>query len=235
MRLPHYCKADLKMCLKEMSFRCLKFPSELRPFAAWVPSFIEERTQVLLRDAIRKPPSRVDVEGLLYGLQVDDPTCPYDVVKVKIGRTTHINRHYNEHLNTCPSLRYTILGYYPPRASPESATSPFALQTDLGVAHMKPTDTVPFSHRLEYLAHLVLADVAANAPYLCTAWPTSDSAGLRLGVIQERSPCTDCKHVHEEVFVFRRFPGNLRGKEWELVIRPIIMKLALHVEFYSAL
>ena len=87
---------------------------------------------------------------------------------------------------------------------------------------------------LEDLVHLELADMAANMLPTGVIMP-----GQRLGVIQERTPCIDCEsshvlpvsfdgtlfaggHVHEEVFTFRRLPGDQCGFEWELLVVPVI-------------
>ncbi|KAM5530489.1 hypothetical protein V8D89_015843 [Ganoderma adspersum] len=66
--------------------------------------------------------------------------------------------------------------------------------------------------------HLELADIAINMlPSTGVVMP-----GQRQGVNRERSPCIDCGHVHEEIFTFRRLPGDQCGLEWELLVLPVI-------------
>lgn len=40
-----------------------------------------------------------------------------------------------------------------------------------------------------------------------------------------RTPCTDCGKVHKEIFEFQRVErGRLVGKEWDMVVKPVIEK-----------
>lgn len=39
-------------------------------------------------------------------------------------------------------------------------------------------------------------------------------------------------HIHEEIFTLKRFNGTARGKEWEFIVLPIIMRYAMHAAYY---
>ena len=42
---------------------------------------------------------------------------------------------------------------------------------------------------------------------------------------RKRGPCADCGKVHREIFEFQRFErGPLVGKEWDMVVKPVIEK-----------
>ncbi|EJF56433.1 hypothetical protein BD309DRAFT_878036 [Dichomitus squalens] len=211
--LPFYCEDHLQQGLAGTHFKCLRFPGEVRPFNAYIPPYVEDITEVYLRETLRKPPSQSDTWGYLYALLILDAS---------VGRTNQLNRRYSEHLRNCPSLHPVLLGYYPPNPdeSPE----------DLAAGRIKPGRMVPYVQRLERLVHLELADVAVNAPYLSPTLPHQTPKGSRMGIVPERVPCKSCHHVHEEIFSLRRYPGSARGREWEYVVYPIIMRYAWHVE-----
>lgn len=122
-----------------------------RLLLAWIPDYVEKRTEVLLRAIIRSRPSPNDKKGYVYIYQVygtcmkntwqasakdegegcvdlrssllSDPTRP-DVVIVKVGRTNELNRRLSEHFRHCGATQQpVILGYYPSSASSEPSTS----------------------------------------------------------------------------------------------------------------
>lgn len=160
----------------------------------------------------------------------------------KVGRTSTINRRLAEHNHRCRSLRPVLLGYCPtpsatiedePDANEASDSEPAA---SLALSTIRPSTKVPYASVLERLVHLELADVAANNH------PTLGIVtGRRLGVNRQRIPCVDCKysiqrylysissafsggHIHEEIFTFRRLPEPLRGREFELLVEPVVQR-----------
>jgi hypothetical protein len=47
----------------------------------------------------------------------------------------------------------------------------------------------------------------------------------------KRTSCADCGKVHKEIFEFQRFErGRLVGKEWDMVVRPVIEKWGKFVD-----
>ncbi|KAI1794780.1 hypothetical protein LXA43DRAFT_882957 [Ganoderma leucocontextum] len=207
-RLPFYCPDHLAVGLENPTFRCLKYRDRAIDYDAYVPFDLEDRTQVLLRERMRKPPSAGDEAGFIYGLQIEDINNP-DLVHIKVGRTNAMNRRMAEHLHKCPSGRPLLLGYYP---RPHGAA-----QAELSLARIKPGVKVPFADMLEELVHLELADIASNALPSGAVKP-----GERRGVNRRRRPCVDCGRTHEEIFTFRRLPGAQRGREWEVLVLPVI-------------
>ena len=39
-------------------------------------------------------------------------------------------------------------------------------------------------------------------------------------------------HIHEEIFTLKRFNGAARGREWEFIVLPIIIRFAMHAAYY---
>ncbi|KAI1783914.1 hypothetical protein LXA43DRAFT_902650 [Ganoderma leucocontextum] len=75
---------------------------------------------------------------------------------------------------------------------------------------------VRFCDRLERLVHVELADLSAK----------SHPAGRNA----PRMRCTDCRSRHSEIFTFTRLQGKARGKEWHLIVRPVVQRWARFIE-----
>ena len=103
------------------------------------------------------------------------------IIYIKVGRTNDIVWRYKEHRRRCPSLRPTLLGYYP--SNGESLR-------DLTAGRLRPNKETRSSHLLERVVHCELTDVAVHAPYLS---PNGASGGLRLGAAQIHRACKSCK------------------------------------------
>ena len=95
----------------------------------------------------------------------------------------NIVRRYKEHRRRCPSLRPTLLGYYPSNGESRS---------DLAAGRLNPNKKTLASHLLERVVHLELTDVAIHAPYLS---PNGASGGLHLGATQVHRACQSCKSL----------------------------------------
>ena len=117
---PFYCNTHLNTAFYERRYRCLRYPSETRPFSgmyltshrtyhslfyiAYVRPYLEARTQVLQRELLRRPPSKFDKWGYLYGLQMDGTSgrLPYPIPIIILSRpyTTrrppHQSRHHDQ-------------------------------------------------------------------------------------------------------------------------------------------
>ena len=51
------------------------------------------------------------------------------------------------------------------------------------------------------------------------------ASALEAGAIArvKGTPCTDCGKIHQETFELQRFKrGPLVGKEWDMVVKPVI-------------
>jgi hypothetical protein len=90
---------------------------------------------------------------------------------------------------------------------------------------------------LERLIHLELADLACSTAYLSPSWPAIDtppeSKTSNSKESNRSAPCPDCGSIHKEVFEFQRWKnGKYRGKEWELLVKPVVERWGGFVELY---
>jgi len=96
------------------------------------------------------------------------------------------------------------------------------------------TKTAAWCHRLERLIHLELADIVETKVYLDHAWPnpgTYDNGSKTAHNSRinnhngDKKACSDCGCVHKEIFEFEKIKkGRYKGKEYELIVKPIIEK-----------
>jgi len=111
-------------------------------------------------------------------------------------------------------------------------------------SHIKPGEPGPCCHRLERLVHLELADLVLYAPYLKSHLSTAQAVSEDVSPSKvkkspskgpRRKPCEDCGTTHKEIFRFKRpTKGSYKGKEWELLVKPVIEKWGAFVEHYVA-
>ena len=117
----------------------------------------------------------------------------------------------------------------------------------MSLPYVFPGEPFPFVHRLERLVHLELADLADNAPYLLPSFPNIVWTGFKLGPTTRRRRCQDCKYhklpiihysllsggsIHKEIFALKRLSGANRGREWEVIVRPIIERYGSYIQQY---
>ena len=138
-----------------------------------------------------------------------------DLIRIKVGRSIDVRSRFSQHRNRCPSSKPKLLGQFPASTTPPP-----------------PAASVRFYDRLERLVHLELAELAARS------YPTARSA--------INQPCVDCECIrpvyylaltnaltgrrrHTEIFIFKRLRGQYSGKEWSMIIRPVIEKWAQFV------
>ena len=97
----------------------------------------------------------------------------------------------------------------------------------------------------ERLIHLELADLVATCVYLDPEWPNVESSSNEVTAMSSRrkksnqksngnvQPCPTCHSIHREIFEFERWKwGKNTGKEWELVVKPVIERWGKFVEKY---
>lgn len=96
-------------------------------------------------------------------------------------------------------------------------------------------DSITISFRIsERLIHLELADLVATGIYLDSSWPHPAQANVRTGSdVKKPELCADCGTLHKEIFSFKRLKGHRKGKEWELVVQPVIERWGTFVAQYT--
>lgn len=84
----------------------------------------------------------------------------------------------------------------------------------------------------ERLIHLELADLACHRVYLKPEWPDIATPPAPLDAVK-RAACPDCGVKHKEIFEFERWQkGEHEGKEWEVLVQPVIQRWGKFVELY---
>ncbi|TBU45851.1 hypothetical protein BD309DRAFT_989230 [Dichomitus squalens] len=223
--LPHYCHQHLKAAFSDKKFYSHKDPSVEVYYDAWIPEYLQEDTQDLLREEMRLKHSPADVEGYIYAFEIDDPANP-DVFHIKVGRAVKLTKRLAEWDKQCQSKQTHLRGFWP--------STPEAEAGNLARGRVKVGEPGPYCHRVEKLVHLELADLAVNAPYLDPDFPNmKGGSGTGNGRAATRAPCPDCGAVHKEIFSFPRAQkGRYKGKEWEEIVKPVIEKWGGFVEAY---
>lgn len=178
---------------------------ELTSILDWVPAYLQEETQLLLRQEMSRPLSESDEPGYIYAFEIGGRVlfhmCALSIVHhikildcddphtmhLKVGRTVQITKRLDKWAKQCSSRPHIFRGFWPPtEASGGSST------LDLGRLHIGLPG--PWCHRLERLIHIELADLAVYAPYLEPDFKNLTGgfgdAGLRL---LSKGSCDDCK------------------------------------------
>ncbi|THV07967.1 hypothetical protein K435DRAFT_815212 [Dendrothele bispora CBS 962.96] len=186
-------------------------------FADYIPDYLSSDTQAAIRVEMEKKRSASDVEGYIYTFEIRDPDDKRHI-KLKVGRTNNVVRRLNDWGKQCGSKEQVLRGWYP--GSVEDGDDD---DTSLMKGRVRAGGQGVWSHRLERLIHLELADLAVSQQYLEPGTPNKSKKALGLGNGGGHAPCEDCGSIHKEIFQFKRFgKGRNEGKEWELVVRTVI-------------
>ncbi|KAK7035739.1 hypothetical protein R3P38DRAFT_2908808 [Favolaschia claudopus] len=212
-------------------------------FADYIPSYLSPETQVALRVEMEKARSTKDTEGYIYTFEIRDPASSQ--IQLKTGRTTHLVRRLDQWTKQCNSKEHVLRGWFPGGVDPETglpATSLMKGRVDAG--HKGPA-----CHRLERLIHLELADLVAEGQYLKPNWrtfkkgqppavdiaspPSTPSKKPAAASLGSGPKCSDCGKQHKEIFTFTRITkGPYKGKEWEVIVKPVVDRWGQFVEEY---
>ncbi|KAI0059105.1 hypothetical protein BV25DRAFT_1829432 [Artomyces pyxidatus] len=176
---------------------------------------------------MQKAKSESDVDGYIYTFEIRDPDNK-DVVHLKVGRATNLTRRMDQWGKQCGSKEQILRGFWPGGVHDQDAT----LMKGLVQAGPKGR----YCHRVERLVHIELADLAANTPYLDADYPNTvnDGGQPKHGATKtDIKLCPDCGKAHKEIFSFERAKqGRYKGKEWEVIVKPVIEKWGGFVEAY---
>ncbi|KAF8078060.1 hypothetical protein FPV67DRAFT_1463957 [Lyophyllum atratum] len=200
-------------------------------FEEWIPSHLQADTQVALRVEMEKARSQSDVPGYIYTFEIRD-TGVTDTIKLKVGRAVNLIKRIDQWGKQCGSKEQVLRGWYPGTVEPDDNPSEGSLMK----GRVKAGGKGPWCHRMERLVHLELADLAATGIYLDPAWPkvgpqaiSSISTSATSGT-GKSEPCGDCGSIHKEIFEFKRLKGRRKGKEWESIVLPVILKWGTFVD-----
>ncbi|KAI0261049.1 hypothetical protein BC834DRAFT_897807 [Gloeopeniophorella convolvens] len=193
----------------------------------WIPSYLSTGVQASLRSVLQAEAAPSDVPGYIYAFEILDP-ADKEYVHIKVGRTTNLNRRMDQWGKQCGSKEQVLRGYWP--GGMGRAGVPVK-----GLVHAGPKG--PWCHRLEHLVHVELRDLVNHKQYLEDAYPNIDAEkedwNENPKKAIEAKPCPDCGTKHQEIFSFKRpTKGRYKGKEWEVIVKPVIEKWGGFVEAY---
>ncbi|KAL4065266.1 hypothetical protein J3A83DRAFT_4100116 [Scleroderma citrinum] len=212
-------------------------------FERYIPTYLKLDTQQALKVEMAKPPSIADGPGFIYVFEVLDSTAdnPY-LLQLKVGRAVNLQKRLDQWNKQCMSKDHIPRGWWPDTLEPDSDSD----GTNGGLLrdHIITGEPGPLCHRVERLVHLELGDLSLYAPYLEPDWPdvadSDQSPSTASSVLSsaKRAPdhwCADCNIRHVEIFSFRRPEnGRYKGREWDLIVKPVIEKWGKFVkEYYS--
>jgi hypothetical protein len=218
--VPRYCFQHVKEINSSTGFYARKNGLWV-DYKNWIPGHLLPETQATLRAEMEKARSSNDTAGYIYTFEIREPGST--TVKFKIGRATNHVRRLDQWGKQCGSKEQVRLGVYP---EPDGTTSNLR-----GLQELDPTRKAAWCHRLERLIHLELADIVNTKVYLDPDWPnpkvpySRNKAATHVRNCDPFEPCADCGSVHKEIFEFQRIgKGRYRGREFELIVKPIIEK-----------
>ncbi|EGN96195.1 hypothetical protein SERLA73DRAFT_162096 [Serpula lacrymans var. lacrymans S7.3] len=182
---------------------------------------------------MEKSQSPSDVAGYIYTFEIRDPKNPRSI-QLKVGRAVNLVKRLDQWGKQCGSKEQVLRGWWPGTVEDDDDNSSGSLMK----GRIKAGEKGPLCHRLERLVHLELADLAAYAPYLDPKYPNCETPvkqtnGSSASPAKSKSPakkvakkpCLDCGTVHREIFTFPRAEnGRYKGREWELIVQPVIEK-----------
>ncbi|KAI6009392.1 hypothetical protein F5J12DRAFT_823253 [Pisolithus orientalis] len=210
-------------------------------FKDYVPEYLRVDTQLALKEEMARAPSKSDRPGYIYTFEIRDPSDAH-LIQLKVGRTVNLKKRLDQWDKQCGSREQVLRGWWPGTVEPDSDNG---TNESLLRGQMKAGDPGPLCHRLERLVHIELADLSLYAPYLESEWPKTNNSkqspsaagtlSSGLSAVKRANRCLDCGVVHREIFSFRRpNEGKYEGREWDLIVKPVIERWGRFVkEYYS--
>ncbi|KAF7971326.1 hypothetical protein HWV62_21414 [Athelia sp. TMB] len=242
-----FCGQHKKIQLKNLGFYSRKVAGHYIDFTDWIPDYLEQDTQLALRVEMEKGSSNNDTSGYIYTYEIRDPTS-LDKVQFKVGRTVNLVKRLDQWEKQCSSKEQILRGWWPGILTDDHGIQDLAVHGSMMKGCTRAGEQGPLIHRLERLVHLELADLAVNAPYLesdflktkdrdtndVSATPTKKpTASLSARRRSQTQPCSDCNVRHKEIFAMTRVQeGPYKGKEWELLVKPVIEKWGTFVSTF---
>ncbi|KAG2752066.1 hypothetical protein P692DRAFT_20830268 [Suillus brevipes Sb2] len=206
-------------------------------FSDHISQYLQRDTQLALRVEMEKATSTSDVPGYIYTYEIRDPKRP-DVIQLKVGRAVNLTKRLDQWGKQCGSKVPIVRGWWPGTVEDESDDD--GTNGSLLTGNIKAGQPGPLCHRVERLVHIELADLVVHTPYLDSKFPNvdnSDTSPSTSGSPKKAAmkPCFDCGAMHREIFAFPRpEKGHYKGREWELLVKPVIEKWGKFVSEYYA-
>ncbi|KAG2075881.1 hypothetical protein BDR04DRAFT_1090645 [Suillus decipiens] len=206
-------------------------------FSDYIPQYLQRDTQLALRVEMEKAASTSDVPGYIYTYEIRDPKRP-GVIQLKVGRAVNLTKRLDQWGKQCGSKVPIVRGWWPGTVEDESDDD--GTNGSLLTGNIRAGQPGPLCHRVERLVHIELADLVVHTPYLDPKFPKVDKSDISPSTSGSpkkatMKPCLDCGAIHREIFAFPRpEKGRYKGREWELLVKPVIEKWGKFVSEYYA-
>ncbi|KAH7927085.1 hypothetical protein BV22DRAFT_306785 [Leucogyrophana mollusca] len=204
-------------------------PDRWIEFNDYIPQYLQCDTQRALKTIMATKASSSDVPGYIYTFEIRDPKRP-EVIQFKVGRTVKLTKRLDEWAKQCRSKEQIVRGVWPGTVEDDNDPANGSLLR----GRLSGGEKGPLCHRVERLVHIELADLAVHAPYLDPKFPKVELNPPQSGTSPKKKaaatapapkPCPDCSKTHKEIFTFRRpKKGQFEGREWDLIVKPVIEK-----------
>ncbi|KAF8344065.1 uncharacterized protein EI90DRAFT_3028152 [Cantharellus anzutake] len=207
-------------------------------FSDWIPSYLDDDTRANLMNQMTNPISVSDKPGYIYAYEIRDPKTPKEI-HIKVGRAENLVKRLDQWSKQCGSREVVLRGWWPGSVVDNGDTGPSLLK-----GRVLAGEKGKHCHRLERLIHLELSDLVVNKVYLrpeflktrngAPSVPPHIRRESSSANKSQRVPCSDCGQVHKEIFTFTKIEnGRLKGKEWDMIVRPVIEKWGRFVEDFT--
>jgi len=222
-----FCHQHSKELLGPSGFYARK-NGEWVKFDDWIPDHLQPDTKVALRVEMEKARTPSDVPGYIYTFEIREPDNTKSV-KLKVGRAVNLVKRIDEWGKQCGSKEQVLRGWYPGIDGGKAGS--------LMKGRVMGGKKAAWCHRLERLIHIELGDLVETSVHLDPAWPKprprNESKKSNGTNGSKRKACPDCGKMHQEIFEFQRYQkGKKKGKEWELVVKPVIERWGRLVDSY---
>ncbi|KAG1748918.1 uncharacterized protein EDB91DRAFT_1111390 [Suillus paluster] len=204
-------------------------------FSNHIPQYLQRDTQLALRVEMEKAASPSDVPGYIYTYEIRDPKRP-NVIQLKVGRAVNLAKRLDQWDKQCGSKVQIVRGWWPGTVEDDDDGTNGSLLK----GNIKAGEPGPLCHRVERLVHIELADLVVHTPYLDSKFPKADNSDMSpsgSGSPKKATmkPCLDCGAIHREIFAFPRpTKGRYKGREWDLLVKPVIEKWGKFVSEHYA-
>lgn len=182
-------------------------------------------------------------------------------IQLKVGRAVNLVKRLDQWDKQCGSKTQIVRGWWPGTVEDDSDDD--GTNGSLLKGSIKAGEPGPLCHRVERLVHIELADLVVHTPYLNPKFPKVDNPNMSSSGVGSSTPkkavmkpCPDCEQsvyllqwpsmnfdighglgdaIHREIFIFPRpEKGRYKGREWELLVKPVIEKWGKFVSEYYA-
>ncbi|KAL0949051.1 hypothetical protein HGRIS_009144 [Hohenbuehelia grisea] len=188
----------------------------------WLPKYLRPEAKKKLLKVMKEGPRPKEAPGYIYSIHYVDQG---EQLQLKIGRTKDVRRRLRDWRKQCKT-EMTLFGVHPLEEEINNNASLRSTSRPREVPRLG--EPVRNSKLLERLVLLEMIDIASSQAHLMPTWPAVEGSALVSPLArpsQSDLQCPGCKKTHVEMFSIARFTEKAsRGREWELIILPVIQR-----------